>query len=408
VVGRRSWMVAAVVAAGMAVVTGGVGVVSATTRTGCEVTYTVTSQWANGFGVDLRVRNTGSLPVDTWSLSWKFTGGQRVLQGWNAGYTQSGPTVTARSAAWNARIPAGGRAQTGFVGISIGANPSPEAFTLNGVTCTVTGAPADRPTSAPGTTTPGTTTPAPMGTGIGTAPTSTTAPAATTTTSRPVVTTTTAAPSATGASGPTMGAGRIQYGPTYTGEGTFYGATGQGSCSYEATTDRMIAAMNQTDYQNSQACGAHLSVTGPSGTTITVEIVDRCPKCKPGDIDLSAEAFAKLAVPSAGRIRISWKLLSPARSGPVAYKYKDGSTRYWCGIQVRNHRNPVRSLEVQVNGTWKSLPRQAYNYFLSADGTGCGGTVRVTDIYGHQLVDSGIAIKPAAVQQGSGQFGAPS
>lgn len=419
-VGRRSWVIAAGVAAGVAVVTGGMGVVSAATRTGCEVTYTVIAQWKDGFGAELRVRNSGSRPVDKWSLSWEFTGGQRVVQSWNGTYTQKGATVTVRPASRRSRIPAGARTELGFGATLTGANPRPTAFTLNGVSCTVTGSPGTQPTSAPGTTAPtpvgpGTsappTTPPRTGTATGTlppattptspgTPTSPTAPPATTTTPQP-------APSTSGRSGPILGAGRIQYGPTYTGEGTFYGATGEGNCSYEATTGRMIAAMNHTDYQNSQACGAHLAVTGPNGATVTVKIVDRCPECKPGDIDLSAEAFAKLAAPSAGRIRISWKLLSPALSGPVAYKYKDGSSQYWCGIQIRNHRNPVRSLEVQVNGAWKSLPRQEYNYFLSADGTGCGSTIRVTDVYGHHLVSSGIAIRPGVVQQGTGQFGAP-
>lgn len=217
-----------------------------------------------------------------------------------------------------------------------------------------------------------------------------------------------AAPGTTSpASGAAAGTGRIRYGRTYTGEGTFYGATGAGACSFEAGSDRMIAAMNHTDYENSQACGAYLAVTGPNGVTIRIKIVDECPECRPGDLDLSAEAFAKLANPSAGRIRISWTLLSPALSGPVAYRYKEGSSQWWCAIQVRNHRNPVRMLEVKVGGTWRSLPRTSYNYFLSANGTGCGSAIRITDLYGQQLTASGIGIRPNVVQQGSGQFGAP-
>ena len=111
---------------------------------------------------------------------------------------------------------------------------------------------------------------------------------------------TTPAPTTPAPTGNALGAGQIQYGPTYTGEGTFYGATGEGNCLYDATSDRMIAAMNHTDYENSQACGAYVAVTGPTGTTITVKIVDQCPECKPGDIDLSAEAFAKLGGPVRG------------------------------------------------------------------------------------------------------------
>jgi expansin (peptidoglycan-binding protein) len=204
-----------------------------------------------------------------------------------------------------------------------------------------------------------------------------------------------------GASGP--GTGRIQFGRTYTGRATFYAATGAGNCSFEASGDLMVGAMNQRDYANSQACGAHLSVTGPKGT-VTIRIVDRCPECPPGAIDLSRQAFAKIAPVSAGRVSISWHLLSPSGLGPVSYRYKTGSSQYWCGIQVRNHRNPVRSLQVKTGNTWKSLERQDYNYFISAGGSGCGGAIRVTDIYGNQLTDTGIKISPDRTQRGTSQF----
>jgi expansin (peptidoglycan-binding protein) len=211
----------------------------------------------------------------------------------------------------------------------------------------------------------------------------------------------------TATSSGTLGTGRIQFGPTYKGAGTFYGADGTGNCSFDASSDLMVGAMNQTDYANSQACGAFLSVTGPNGNSITIRVVDRCPECAVGAIDLSAQAFAKLAAPSAGRINISWKLLSPAISTPVSYRYKTGSTQYWCGIQVLNHRNPIKSLQVKSGGTWKTVPRETYNYFVQESGAGCGGAIRITDIYGHQLTDTGIAVSPDKIQRGHAQFGPP-
>jgi expansin (peptidoglycan-binding protein) len=204
-------------------------------------------------------------------------------------------------------------------------------------------------------------------------------------------------------SGSGKGTGRIQFGRTYTGTGTFYAATGAGNCSFEASSNLMVGAMNQKDYDNSQACGATLAVTGPNGT-VTIKVVDRCPECAPGAIDLSRQAFAKIAPTSAGKVNISWKLLSPAMSDPVSYNYKGGSTQYWCAIQVRNHRNPVASLQVKSKNGWKTLARQNYNYFMSADGSGCGGSIRVTDIYGNQLTDSGIRIAPDTLQRGDDQF----
>jgi expansin (peptidoglycan-binding protein) len=203
-----------------------------------------------------------------------------------------------------------------------------------------------------------------------------------------------------------LGVGRIQFGPTYTGYGTYYGATGAGNCMYDAGGDLMVAAMNQLDYENSQACGDFISITGPKGT-VTVKIVDRCPECKAGDVDLSRQAFAKIAAVSAGKVKISWRLLSPSLATPVAYRYKEGSSRYWCAIQVRNHRNPIRSLWVDIGGAWRKLPRQDYNYFVSADGVGCGGTIRIADIYGNVLTDKNIKLSVGTVQPGTRQFGMP-
>ncbi|HST85129.1 MAG TPA: expansin EXLX1 family cellulose-binding protein [Kineosporiaceae bacterium] len=224
------------------------------------------------------------------------------------------------------------------------------------------------------------------------------------TTKKATPTKTTKAPTpAAPRTGSRPGTGRIQFGKTYKGRATFYGATGAGNCSFDASSDLMVGAMNQADYENSQACGAYLSVTGPNGK-VTIRIVDRCPECPVGAIDLSQQAFAKIAPVSAGQVSISWRLLSPAKLGPVAYRYKTGSSQYWCGIQVRNHRNPVRSVQVKSGGSWKTLERQEYNYFLSNNGAGCGGTIRVTDIYGNRVTDSGIKILPDRTQQGKAQF----
>ena len=197
---------------------------------------------------------------------------------------------------------------------------------------------------------------------------------------------------------------KIKFGKTYDGVATFYDASGAGNCSYDPTGDLMVAAMDLPEYQGSQACGAYVDVTSPAGTTVRVKIVDSCPGCEAGHLDLSAQAFAKLADPGKGRIAISWKLVSPALSGPVKYVYKDGSTQWWCGIQVRNHRTPIRKIELKSSGGWITLQRQSYNYFLSANGKGCGGPVRITDIQGHQLTDTGIALKSNVEQAGARQL----
>lgn len=167
----------------------------------------------------------------------------------------------------------------------------------------------------------------------------------------------------------------------------------------------MIAAMNVADYETAKACGAYILIHASNGKSITVHIVNECPApCAPGQIDLSQGAFAKLADLKVGRLAITWTLVSPGTADPISIRYKTGSSQWWCGIQVIGHRNPVGSLEVRVGGTWRALDRTGYNYFLSPNGSGCGGQIRVTDIYGQQLVIDALPVKPNVSQRTTVQF----
>lgn len=235
--------------------------------------------------------------------------------------------------------------------------------------------------------------------------------AATSPTAAPRPTTTpTARPSATPsprrAAGTASLAGRIRPKVTYRGVATHYDAAdGNGACLFGPSPDMMIAAMNHTDYETAKACGAYVLVRASNGASVTVRITNECPlPCAPGQIDLSRQAFAKLANISVGRISITWKLVSPSAPGTMSIRYKTGSSRWWCGIQVIGHRNPVARLEVRTGGGWRRLSRTDYNYFLSPNGGGCGGTIRVTDIYGERLVIGGIAVRPDAAQPTRVQF----
>jgi endoglucanase len=127
----------------------------AVAATGCKVDYTVSSQWQGGFQAGVKVTNLGA-PVTGWSL--KFTmpdAGQKIVQGWNATWSQSGTAVTAANVNWNRTLATGGSADLGFTGSFTGSNPKPTAFTLNGVACTgSTGGGDEPPPPTPGTSTP--------------------------------------------------------------------------------------------------------------------------------------------------------------------------------------------------------------------------------------------------------------
>ncbi|MBC2908156.1 expansin EXLX1 family cellulose-binding protein [Streptomyces cupreus] len=261
--------------------------------------------------------------------------------------------------------------------------------------------------AAPAAGTPVTPTPTPTGSPTATStpsPTGSPTPTAGATTASARPSATKASPRATSAAAGS--AGRIRPGTTYDGVATHYDAgDGDGACLFGPSDDLMVAAMNTTDYETSKACGAHVLVRAANGKTVKVLITNECPlPCAPGQLDLSKQAFAKLADLNQGRIAITWSLLSPSTSDTISIRYKTGSSTHWCGIQAIGHRNPVARLEVGTAGGWRQLPRTEYNYFLSEDGSGCGGAIRITDIYGERLTVNGIALRPDVAQTTSVQF----
>lgn len=165
------------------------------------------------------------------------------------------------------------------------------------------------------------------------------------------------------------------------GIATFYDATGAGNCSFDATpNDLDIAAFDAQSYAGSTACGACVKVKGPSGE-VTVRIVDSCPGCDPNHLDLSESAFAKIAEPSRGRVPVTFSTVACGVSGAMAYHFKDGSSKWWTAIQVRNHRLPVAKVEYQKAGAFVAMKRANYNFFVEAKGVGDqpnGLVVRVT------------------------------
>jgi expansin (peptidoglycan-binding protein) len=195
--------------------------------------------------------------------------------------------------------------------------------------------------------------------------------------------------------------------PVHAGDGTYYAsADNSGNCMFSASpSDLYFGAMNQTDYASSAACGMCAQVTGPDGT-IFIHIVDRCPECKPGDIDLSTSAFAKLAELSLGRVPIQWVYMPCVVSGPIVYHFKDGSNQWWTAVQIRNHRFGIARFEYRDDsGQWVEVPRLDYNYFVAESGMGPGlYSFRVTDVNGATLEDSGVALTPDGDCAGTNQF----
>jgi endoglucanase len=102
----------------------------------CKVQYFNHGQWPGHFIGQVNITNTGTAPVNGWTLQWAYLGDQKIESFWSAAVTSSGATVTAKNLSWNATIKKGQTVTFGFIATSNGPNPNPAVFRLNGAPCT--------------------------------------------------------------------------------------------------------------------------------------------------------------------------------------------------------------------------------------------------------------------------------
>lgn len=77
--------------------------------------YIVNNQGDSWFGGTIRITNTGTTPINGWSVSWKYTGSNVIASSWNANVTGANP-YTATNVNWNGTIAVGQSAEFGFQG----------------------------------------------------------------------------------------------------------------------------------------------------------------------------------------------------------------------------------------------------------------------------------------------------
>jgi expansin (peptidoglycan-binding protein) len=183
-----------------------------------------------------------------------------------------------------------------------------------------------------------------------------------------------------------------------TGTAVYYNPLqAQDRCSIEPLTgDGLYASLPSGQYGDGADCGAYLTITGPRGT-VQAEIVDVCPGCSAGQLDLSTAAFARIQPLAAGTAQVSYQVTrDPALPGPLAVRIQPGSSTGSMAIQVLNHGNPLT--RVQVNG--HALTPRGDGYWVRPGGAGGGPfQVNVTDDEGDNAVLTGITFRPGVVQQ---------
>jgi cellulose 1,4-beta-cellobiosidase len=102
----------------------------------CHITYVDQNDWGTGFTGAVSIQNTGTQPIDGWTLTWTWSGNQQITQSWNSNYTQSGQNVALTNASWNGTIGVGDTLSgVGFNANYSGTNNNPTLFYVNGTLC---------------------------------------------------------------------------------------------------------------------------------------------------------------------------------------------------------------------------------------------------------------------------------
>ncbi|CAL9588971.1 cellulose binding domain-containing protein [Streptomyces sp. enrichment culture] len=134
-----------------------VGLATPAQAADAQATYQKVQDWGSGFTGQWTVKNTGTTPINGWTVSWDFPAGTSVTSAWDATVTGSGTRWTARNLSYNGGLAPGASVSFGFNGTGTGGG-SPTGCTLDGAPCDGSGTPGDTPPTAPGTPTAGTVT----------------------------------------------------------------------------------------------------------------------------------------------------------------------------------------------------------------------------------------------------------
>ncbi|MFG1920771.1 expansin EXLX1 family cellulose-binding protein [Cryptosporangium sp. NPDC048952] len=185
------------------------------------------------------------------------------------------------------------------------------------------------------------------------------------------------------------------------GEATFFDG-GVGNCSYPSLpADDLYVALGPSEYSDAGACGGYLDVTGPSGS-VRVKVVDQCPECEEGHIDLSREAFEQIADPEAGVVPVTYSAVTSPAVGKLSVRVKEGSSEFFLSILIDNHGNPLTNVEV----SGEQLERTTDNHWVADGGLGNGPfSVKVTDNAGRTATIPNVTLSPGSVQQSTVALG---
>ncbi len=77
-------------------------------------TYTIESEWSNGFTANITIKNDTGSPINNWNVNWQYAS-NRMSSGWNANFSGTNP-YSANNLNWNGSIAVGQSISFGIQG----------------------------------------------------------------------------------------------------------------------------------------------------------------------------------------------------------------------------------------------------------------------------------------------------
>ncbi|TYZ59624.1 hypothetical protein PybrP1_012230 [[Pythium] brassicae (nom. inval.)] len=203
----------------------------------------------------------------------------------------------------------------------------------------------------------------------------------------------------------------------FRGEGTVYTLSNptHGNCNFMAYPDDAVvkyAALNTPQWDATRNCGrcAEVSCTdarcaGATKSAEVVHIVDQCPGCAAGDLDLSPTVFKAITGLDSDRLSIKWKFVDCPVASRIKFCLKKGSNAFWAAIQPTNFVAGVAS--VRVNGQATTMVDSAYYFLLDgkSETTVDLSKLRITVIgLNGEVIDDTVSFASSDCVEGAKQF----
>ncbi|ETO60756.1 hypothetical protein F444_21092 [Phytophthora nicotianae P1976] len=201
---------------------------------------------------------------------------------------------------------------------------------------------------------------------------------------------------------------------TYEGYGTVYtlSSPSSGNCNFMNWPEAAVtkyAALNAEQWEETMNCGrcAEVSCTDAScsGQSEIVYIMDQCPGCAYGDLDLSPDVFESITGQSYTKLSIEWKFVDCPISNNVQYCLKTGSSEFWVAVQPANCVSGVQSLS--INGQETSVIDSAYYFLIDGSGESVADlnsiSISIKGVNGEVLEET-LSLSADECTEGSKQF----